>query len=118
MQANTAWNREVVIGPLPELELLPVLDHDGRTVRIDSNRDYQRLYDACLWRGVLPVRTNRVRRGQRCKLRFRICGLDLNIELKCRVRSVDGGVAVFSLQQLERHRSLLASLARDVPLLI
>jgi hypothetical protein len=118
MHANTAWVREVVTGPLPEPELLPELERDGHTVRIDSNRDFQRIFEACLWRGVLPVRTDRVKRGQRRKVRFRICGLDLNIELKCRVRSIEDGVAVLSLQEFERHRRLLASLARDVPLLL
>ena len=118
MHATNQWVRDLVTGPLPEMAQLPLLEEDGRTVRIESNRDYQRLFDACLHRGVLPVRAEDVRRKERRKLRFRICGLELNIEMKARARSTDGRVAVFVLESFDRHRYLLASLARDVPILV
>ena len=118
MHATTAWVRDVVTGPVPEARLLPVLERDGCTVRIDSNRDYQRIYEGHLWRGVLPVRAHGVRPREKRKLRFRLCGLDLNIELKARVRSVNDGIAIFAIQEIDRHRLLLASLARDVPILL
>jgi hypothetical protein len=103
---------------LPDNANLPVLDRDGKTVRIDSNRDYQRVYDNWLWRGVLPVRALGGRGKERRTLRFVICGLELNIALKARVRSVQGGLTVFAIQEIDRHRRLLASLARDMPVLV
>jgi hypothetical protein len=118
MHANNQWVHELVTGPLPDMAQLPVLEEDGKTVRIQSNRDYQRLFEACLCRGVLPVRAEGVKRKERRKLRFRICGLELNIEMKARARSSDGRVAVFVLESFDRHRYLLASLARDVPILV
>ncbi len=97
---------------------LPFLEHDGQTVRIDSNRDYQRIYDTYLCHGVLPVRGGGLRAQERRSIRFRICGLELNIELTARVRSVDAGVAILMVHRIDRHRLLLASLARDVPVLV
>ena len=103
---------------LPDRSHLPLLERDGKTVRIDSNRDYQQIFQAFLSRGVLPVRTDIANRRDRRTLRFRICGLDLNVALKARVRSAEGGVAVFTIQEIDRHRRLFASLANDMPVLV
>ena len=118
MHATAAWVHEVVTGPLPDGGRLPVLERDGKTVRIDSNRDYQRIFESWLWRGVLPVRAKGPHRKEHRTLRFRICGLQLNIALKARVRSVEGDVIVFAIHEIDRHWRLLASLARDVPVLV
>jgi hypothetical protein len=117
VHANAQWVHEVVTGPLPDRARLPVLERDGQTVRIDSNRDYQLIHDGFLYRGLLPVR-GEARRRDRRTLRFRICGLELNISLKARVRSAGGGVTIFAIQELDRHRRLFASLARDMPVLV
>jgi hypothetical protein len=118
MHASAHWVHEVVTGPLPDRTQLPMLERDGTTIRIDSNRDYQRIYEAYLWRGILPVRGEPARRRERRTLRFRICGLELNVALDARVRSSGDGVAVFVILQFDRHRRLFASLARDMPVLV
>jgi hypothetical protein len=117
MHAHSNWTRQMT-SPIPERDLLPTLERDGKTVRIESNRDFQRIFEGHLSHGLLPVRAEGLKARQRRTLRFRICGLDLNIELKARVRSVKGGVAILVIQELERHRYLLASLAGDMPILV
>lgn len=97
---------------------LPILERDGKTVRIDSNRDFQWIFEAFLSRGVLPVRANGAKQRESRTLRFRICGLDLNIALKARVRSSQDGVTLFKIQEIDRHRRLFASLAHDMPVIV
>jgi hypothetical protein len=116
MHAPVAWFPDVVARSLPAHEQLPLLERDGRTVRIDSNRDYQLIYESWLSRGLLPIRTEGRKRER--TLRFRICGLELNVALKARVRSVEAGVTVFTILEIDRHRRLFASLARDMPVLV
>lgn len=97
---------------------LPRLDRDGVTVHFDSNRAFSTVHDAYLAAGMLPVWAPGAEVGGQRKLKLRICSLEIAAELEVFGAASEDGVALFELVDANRHRGLLAALARDVPLLM